>query len=434
MAEDNRSKDFADALVEDPANPPQLQALTGYRGRSAKEGHGRLYLDPELSRWVDIPDDAVLLTREVKDEHGLGKSVVWAKLDAQIEHGLQAAAGGTGADFLHGQVAQDLGGGAAAGYAARPVHTQINCPTHAPFLCLQTPPRLCPPHTSNPVQCPSLGIACTFLPPCPQHTGLQCLPPQTNPQFCPVATPNPGCFPGGTIGNPGGPVEGGQVAEAFRNVAPPAITWPPCMGGVTHGCPPPNTSWNCTAPPSFGCPPHTPFCPTHFAWCQIATPAVGTQRELAFQAQAVQPVHPTVFCPVFTHNFHQCVPQTLACPVSPWCPVTFPVTGPGTTPQQLTPQVGQFGGARVFDAPAQGGGAADARFQPLHPTAQFQATHVVFNCLHTHNPQQCYPSVFCPSHPAQACQPVSPWCPIGTFPGPGTTPQFGGGGGFGGGF
>lgn len=26
-------RDFIDALVEDPANPPQLQVLTGYRGR-----------------------------------------------------------------------------------------------------------------------------------------------------------------------------------------------------------------------------------------------------------------------------------------------------------------------------------------------------------------------------------------------------------------
>jgi hypothetical protein len=404
MAEDTfPPKDFADSLVDDPANPPRLQALTGYRGRSAKEGHSRLYLDPELSAWVDIPDDAILLTRGVHDDYGLGKSVVWAKHDAQLEHGPQAAAGGgTGADFLQGQMAQELGG--AAGFAPRqPLPTQLNCPTHAPYLCLQTPPRLCPPHTSNPAQCPSLGIACTFLPPCPQHTAnpavcpsvidacptrlchtqvvQQCLPHLTSsPQFCPVATPNPGCFPGGTIGNPGGPIEGGQVAEAFRNMAPPAITFPPCQVGVTHGCPPPNTHWTYTAPPSLGCPPPTSACPTHPFWCRHV--AVNPNREFApaFQAQAVtpapqclQPVHPTLFCPVFTHNFHQCIPQTLACPVSPWCPWTFPVTGPGPG---TTPQFGQaggqaFAGAQAFDAQAQGGMAAAG----VMPQLQFQSTN-----------------------------------------------------------
>lgn len=394
MAEDNLPpKDFADALVEDPANPPQLQALSGYRGRSAKEGHTRLYLDPELSGWVDIPDDAILLTREVQDDYGLGKSVVWAKLDAQLEQGPQAAdGGGTGADFLQGQVAQDLGGGGAAGFAARPVqpvHTQLNCPTHAPFLCLQTPPRLCPPHRPefmlSPL-CPPTGH-------CPTQGHFVCF-----------ATPNPGCL---------------KFAEASQV-------------GL--------------------CPPPTPACPTHHpVRCLIETPhRVFGQN---FQAHAVtvapgclQPVHPTIFCPVqVTHQIHQCLPQTALCPVSPWCPWTFPITGPGPG---TTPQLG--GGGNVFaGAQAQGGMGAEAVTHPpqcqqqFHPTVLCPvqtvfcpvASHQVFCPANTHNFVQCHPSVICRTHPVEACQPASPWCPF-TFPvtGPGTTPQFGGGGGFGGGF
>lgn len=406
MAED-RSKDFVDALVQDPANPPQLQVLTGYRGRSAKEGHTRLYLDPELTGWVDIPDDAILLTRETQDEHGLGKSLVWVKLDAQIEQGPQKT-GGTGAAFLQGQVAQDLG--ARAGQAQIPA-TQLGCPTHAPMMCLQTPPRLCP-RTLSPEACPSLGIACTYVPLCPQHTlppelcptlgftctalppcpprtqtpeqcptlGFTCTalppcPPRTidpqicpsavdacpsrlcptrDPQLCPVATPNPGCVPGG-IGNPGGPVEARQMAAAPQ-------------------------------------------------------PAPAAHAQIQW--------HQTPLCPVRTHDLSCWITRPEICqPVSPWCPWTFPITGPGpgTTPQM---QITIIGGA-------QGGGFAPAA-QPLAaaqpipiPQTQFcpqpsAICPVTFNCPPTQNvacPLTSNPHVCLLPHTVAGCLTINPICP-----------------------
>lgn len=302
MAADN-PRDFVDALVEDPANPPQLQTLAGYRGRSAKEGHTRLYSDPELSGWVDIPDDAILLTRETRDDYGLGRSLVWVKADAQLEAGPQQAGGGTGADFLQGQVAQDLG--AAPGLQARQtLRTQINCPTHAPFLCLQTPFRLCPPRTHVIQQClPSIAVFCL-----PTHNVRECVPQLTHdPHLC-VASPNPLCGGHGPIGDPGGPVElraqGFAAQAAFTPV-------PQCLQPI-----------------------QTAFCPVPV-----------TQQPFCLITRNFLQCHPSLFCPT---NPAVCLP------VSPWCPIGT-ITGPPTTPQfgNLTPQLGNFApqpGGPVFGA------------------------------------------------------------------------------------
>jgi hypothetical protein len=475
-------RDFVDALVEDPANPPQLQVLTGYPGRSAEEGHTRLYLDPELTGWVDIPDEAILLRREVQDEYGLGKSLVWTKLDAQIKQG-PGTGGGTGADFLQGQVAQDLGGGAGLG-GAQPIRSLIGCPTHAPFLCPVTPPRLCPPRTPlqgcpslgiacthfppcpprtltpeqcptlgftctslpsqcpqqtvNPLQCPSLGIACTHVPPCPPRTqtpeqcptlgftctalppqcpqrtinpdqcptlGIACIPsriqpcetqdafrcipqPTSNPQFCPVATPVGGC-PGGGIGDPGGPVEFGQQgAQGFAGQAQAQID------------------------PAFRI--HTAFCPF---------------PRTVFEIQ----------CQIT--NQTPCLPRSgvICQPMSPWCPITFPITGPGptTTPVQLT---GQFGGGQ-FGGAVQGMGAQALNFQQVsqfcpvlqQPSVQICAAPTLgANCLQNTRNQICQITVVTRPDVCQTGWPTIGVCPSLACPTQGC--PFGGGGGFGGGF
>ncbi|MFL6195783.1 MAG: hypothetical protein ACJ75H_16515 [Thermoanaerobaculia bacterium] len=467
MAESDR--DFVDALVEDPANPPQLQVLTGYRGRSAEEGHTRLYLDPELTGWVDIPDEAILLTREVQDEYGLGKSLVWTKLDAQLKQGPQTG-GGTGADFLRGQVAQDLGGGAGLG-GAQPIRTLIGCPTHAPFLCPVTPPRLCPKtcapktltpeecptlgitctalppqcpqrtfspeqcptfgftctalppqcpqRTFSPEQCPSLGIACTALPPCPTRDVAQCIPqPTSSPQFCPVATPVGGC-PGGGIGDPGGPVEFGQGqfgGQAF-NAQVQGI------GPVTQFCPRPT-------PP--------------FTIQQQCLQTIGGPQ--------CQPTlrDPACWQPVTRQGI--CVIQTrpeICRPMSPWCPWT-PITETITTGPTTTPfggggfggggfGGGQFGGGAQGFAGVQGGGmeAAGLGQQQIQPTAicpvqtQFcpAPNTAQLTCPVTHN-IQCFTSRMCPR--SQFCPSVAIPCQTWIC-GPTMDCPFGGGG-FGGGF
>ena len=372
MAEDNDvpPRNFVDALVEDPANPPQLQVLTGYPGRSAQEGHGRLYIDPELTGWVDIPDDAVLFRKETRDEYGLGKSLVWTTADAKIESGPQQAGGGTGADFLQGQVAQDLGGGAAGAQAQSPP-TLLFCPTRAPLLCPRTllcptPPRLCPPTP----RC--LTVVPTPCCPFPTINIQECLP-HTSPAICQAATPNPGCIPG-PIGGPG-PVEGGQVAQALGGAAEAAIP-PSQLFCPTHApflCP--QTQINCPTHAPFLCPQTQLFCPTHAPF-------------LCPQTQINCPTHAPFLCPQTQINCPTHAP--FLCPQTPQCP---------TQPTACCPSPVAFCPASAVDA-------CPSRLAPC-PSNQIPCPP------HTTNPVQC-PSLgiactFVPPCPPRTTNPVQ--CP-----------------------
>lgn len=67
MAETSKkddTKSLADRLVSDPRNPPDLSMLQGWLGASSEDKHRRLYLDPELSQSLEIPDDAIVHTQK----------------------------------------------------------------------------------------------------------------------------------------------------------------------------------------------------------------------------------------------------------------------------------------------------------------------------------------------------------------------------------
>src|SRR5215211_1093386 len=83
-----RYDEFVERIVRDPNEPPGVTLLSGYLGSSSEEGHVRLYLDGELSRYVEIPEKAVRHTRELAPEHSpLGGSLVWIDRDAEVVHG-----------------------------------------------------------------------------------------------------------------------------------------------------------------------------------------------------------------------------------------------------------------------------------------------------------------------------------------------------------
>ncbi|MFL6331851.1 MAG: hypothetical protein ACJ754_00750 [Pyrinomonadaceae bacterium] len=109
-----RSDDFVGQIVQDPNAPPSVTLLSGYLGSSSEEGHVRLYLDEELSRYVEIPQKAVRYTQELPPEHSpLGGSLLWVDRDAEVVHGA-AGSERPKATFLEGQIAQDYMGTAAA--------------------------------------------------------------------------------------------------------------------------------------------------------------------------------------------------------------------------------------------------------------------------------------------------------------------------------
>jgi hypothetical protein len=78
--------DFVARIVKDPSQPPATVMLTGFLGASSEDGHTRLYFDPHLSNYVEIPDDAIL-HRQATGGGGLDASYLWIKRDADLMWG-----------------------------------------------------------------------------------------------------------------------------------------------------------------------------------------------------------------------------------------------------------------------------------------------------------------------------------------------------------
>jgi hypothetical protein len=216
---------FIAKIVKDPNNPPDTVMLTGYLGASSEDGHTRLYFDPGLGSYVEIPDDAILHVEPVAGD-SLGASHVWIKRDAVLIHGAAGSQRPKGT-FLEGQIMQQhlaaaapaaaagqampglmvgsiprqvcptfvrgCGQQAAAGGNPRSDFVACNswiCPpsTNCPpsdFVPCQSPN--CPP-TSPPAGCPSAHRPClTPDAPCHPSPAVPCLP--TPPAHCPPTPP-----------------------------------------------------------------------------------------------------------------------------------------------------------------------------------------------------------------------------------------------------
>lgn len=248
-------------VVDDPAAPPAVQLFRGYPGASSEAGHTRLYLDVGLSRWADIPDDAILHSQELAQaEDAFGATWVWVRQDAPVVFGPRVDV--AGAEFLGGDLAAAAGGGPGIGFPATAL-----CPR---------PTWICPPRTSD---CPrTLTCPQTIL--CP---GTLACPPQT--QICPQTLTCP------------------QTA-----VCPQTLQCP-----QTAVCP-----QTLTCPQTAVCPqtlqcPHTLTCPRTLTCPQTAIcPQTLTCPQTAFCPQTLQ-------CPRT-----QLCPATLVCPQTADCPFEQP--------------------------------------------------------------------------------------------------------------
>jgi hypothetical protein len=71
-----------DALVDALAREPDVVALAGFLGRSP-EGHVRLFVDPELKVWFDIPEEHVVYRYRIPAEEGAfgESSMIWVRGD-----------------------------------------------------------------------------------------------------------------------------------------------------------------------------------------------------------------------------------------------------------------------------------------------------------------------------------------------------------------
>jgi hypothetical protein len=210
--------EFVRRIVTDPKNVPDVMRLYGYPGASSEEHHDRLYLNTDLSSYVEVPRSAILHRMEVpREQDPNGAVVLWVRRDAALIQKAAAAAQAL-AQYFAGAIA-----GAAAGAGAMPagialLPTQIapcvptpvctpacqtvlaNCTqlcvthitpclaTHQLTACIPCTAG-CPTHLLTPcVPCPThqltACIPCTQATPCPTHQLTPCVP-------CTQATPCP---------------------------------------------------------------------------------------------------------------------------------------------------------------------------------------------------------------------------------------------------
>jgi hypothetical protein len=215
-----RYDDFIGNVHADPANPQATILLSGFIGRGAAEGTARIYPDPSLGTWYDVPEADILHTLAIPGAP-LGGSYVWIKSSAQIKPGSASAAGAGGAPAAAGAPAGQAGAQAAGGAGLGGVlqTNPIVCTQALPTFCGCTPGFDCagpgPGLQTNPIVC-TQGLP-TF---CGCTPGFDCAPgaraggqlagaalPQTNPAVCTQGFPTfCGCTPGFDCpgGGPGG--------------------------------------------------------------------------------------------------------------------------------------------------------------------------------------------------------------------------------------
>jgi len=97
---------FVGQVVIDKNKHPNVQLLSGFLGEASEVGQTRLYFDPELSDYIDIPDDAILHTEPMpKETSPLGGFYVWIDKEREVTHG-RAGEPRTKARFLEGRIQQ----------------------------------------------------------------------------------------------------------------------------------------------------------------------------------------------------------------------------------------------------------------------------------------------------------------------------------------
>jgi hypothetical protein len=79
VAPDLDPDSLVDALTREGPEP-DVVPLSGFLGRSP-DGHTRLFLDPELKVWVDVPEDQVVHRHRNSDERGRfgASSMIWVR-------------------------------------------------------------------------------------------------------------------------------------------------------------------------------------------------------------------------------------------------------------------------------------------------------------------------------------------------------------------
>ncbi len=158
-AAENGGENFVHHIVADPKNVPDVMMLYGYPGASSEEGHERLYLAADLSRYVEVPRTAILHREHAsKEQDPHGGVTLWVKKDAALINKMAPAQQAAQQALAH-YFAGALQGGAGAAQAM-PGGPQTILPAACP------PPRsveVCTTpqcHVSVALPCPTHAATC----------------------------------------------------------------------------------------------------------------------------------------------------------------------------------------------------------------------------------------------------------------------------------
>lgn len=264
-----------DAFIEnvrpDPKSTEALVMLQGYIGKSDLAGHIRLYSDPTLSDFIELPEQDILYSDPVStEEDPLGGSRLWVRKTTEFTAGDPNLINRVKSSFLEGDIMKAFGDTmnvpavvlpavlptfiTVCNTSFRPKSccvSQIGTPCTQPSLvapiCPLTRASLCCPRTfPTPCNIPSvLQATCTNQPSCFRTCGVAC----TAPALCGIRT----------------------------ETCPPSV---PVCASQPAGCP---TKLGCPSVavvcPTLACPTN-PECPS-FAGC----PTIACQTEITIYYQ-----------------------------------------------------------------------------------------------------------------------------------------------------
>jgi hypothetical protein len=153
---------LVEALASDPSSPPQRATkLFGFPGPAADAKATRLWLDLDLTGYVDVPDDAILHSQTLENEEG---TYLWVDPTATLTHS-GAQSHEVQAEFLGGSIAErNLGGAApAAGPGIYPTLATTGCRVPSIDICTVVPELCGHQIVSARTACPTVAPVCGHL-------------------------------------------------------------------------------------------------------------------------------------------------------------------------------------------------------------------------------------------------------------------------------
>lgn len=85
--------------------------LTGWLGKSTRDGRWRLYFTPQLDEYVEFKEEDVLRSQSLGSEQTEGPTTLWVERGASLEH-TRTTSRQVQAEFLGGEVAANFLAGA----------------------------------------------------------------------------------------------------------------------------------------------------------------------------------------------------------------------------------------------------------------------------------------------------------------------------------